>query len=160
MSVPPEPGSMPVPEPSPDAMLRIAGVVLLRADGAALLQHRDDKPGLPARALWVFPGGHCEPGETCRDGARREFLEETGYDCGNAELLTEFVYVSPDNGRPHWMSYCWADYDGVTEVHCYEGQAVTFVPRAAATRLPAPSYLLGVWDLALAARHKKALPIG
>ena len=150
MSASPEPDPAPVPEPIPESMPRIAGVVLLRADGAALLQHRDDKPGLPARAQWVFPGGHCEPGETCRAGARREFLEETGYDCGPAELLTEFVYVSPDNGRPHWMSYCWADYDGVTEVHCYEGQAVTFVPREQAPRLPAPEYLLAVWDLALA----------
>ncbi len=27
---------------------------------------------------WVFPKGHVEPGETPRDAARREVLEETG----------------------------------------------------------------------------------
>jgi 8-oxo-dGTP pyrophosphatase MutT (NUDIX family) len=140
-----------------EGMPRIAGVVLLRADGAALLQHRDDKPGLPEAGRWVFPGGHCEPGEPCREGARREFREETGYDCANTALLTEFVYVAPESGVPHWMSYWWADYDGVTAVHCYEGQAIVFITRAQGDGLPAPAYILSVWDQALAARREMAL---
>jgi len=41
----------------------VGGVVLLRDDNSALLQLRDNKPGLNAAGLWVFPGGHCEPGE-------------------------------------------------------------------------------------------------
>ena len=142
---------------APSSLPRIAGVVLLRADGAALLQHRDDKPGLPEAGRWVFPGGHCEPDETCAHGARREFLEETGYACGALELVAEFVYISPENKRPHWMSYWWAAYDGVSEVHCYEGQAMTFISMAAAEHLPAPEHLFTMWHLALAAREKKAL---
>ena len=73
--------------PPADERARIGGVVLLRADGAGLLQHRDDKPGLSAAGLWVFPGGHCEPGETCRECARREFLEETGMQIKVKKLL-------------------------------------------------------------------------
>ena len=46
------------------AVRTVAGVVLLRDDNAALLQLRDNKPGLNAAGLWVFPGGHCEPGES------------------------------------------------------------------------------------------------
>jgi 8-oxo-dGTP pyrophosphatase MutT (NUDIX family) len=39
---------------------QVCGVVLLREDGAALLQHRDDIPGIADPGLWVFPGGHRE----------------------------------------------------------------------------------------------------
>ena len=148
-------------DPSGDrggALPRIAGVVLLRADGAALLQHRDDKPGLPAAGQWVFPGGHCEAHESCEEGALREFLEETGYRCLGAQGLTEFVYISPDDGQSKWMSYLWAEYDGETPVFCFEGPAVAFVPRGEAAGLPRPAYLTEVWDLALAARQKKTLP--
>ncbi len=141
----------------PAHLTRIAGVVLLREDGAALLQHRDDKPGLPAAGLWVFPGGHCEPGESCGDGALRELLEETGYACAHAEMLIEFEYLSPDSGRIFCMSFWQADYDGVSPVQCFEGQEVAFIPRDEAGRLPAPDYLLDVWDRALTAREKNPL---
>lgn len=131
---------------------RIGGVVLLRADGAALLQHRDDKPGLSAAGLWVFPGGHCEPEETCQACARREFREETGYDCSALKPLIEFDYLSPDTGREFRLSFWWAAYDGASPLHCYEGQEVRFVLRAEAGQHPMPDYLPGVWDLALAAQ--------
>lgn len=137
---------------------RIGGVVLLRADGAALLQHRDDKPGLSAAGLWVFPGGHCEPDESCQACARREFLEETGYDCATLEPLTEFDYLSPDTGREFRLSFWRADYDGVSPVFCYEGQEVRFVPRAEIGQHPMPDYLTEVWDLALAAQKKLYRP--
>ena len=73
-----------------ESVPRIGGVVLLRNDGAVLLQLRDNKPTITAAGLWVFPGGHCEDGEACRDCARREFREETGYDCPDLKPLTEF----------------------------------------------------------------------
>src|SRR5256885_7870725 len=69
------------PDPA-DTVRTIGGVVLLRDDNSALLQLRDNKPGLNAAGLWVFPGGHCEPGESIEAGARKEFREETGYECG------------------------------------------------------------------------------
>jgi len=73
------------------AVRTVAGVVLLRDDNAALLQLRDNKPGLNAAGLWVFPGGHCEPGESLEDGARREFLEETGYVCAALRWVTSYL---------------------------------------------------------------------
>jgi 8-oxo-dGTP pyrophosphatase MutT (NUDIX family) len=136
---------------------RAAGVVLLRADGAALLQLRDDKPGLSAPAHWVFPGGGCEDHEACSDCARREFHEETGYRCVELQPLTEFAYDCPDVARSFWLSFWWCPYDGQSPVHCFEGQEVRFIPREEAASLRLPAYLPGVWDLALAAA-KKALP--
>ena len=52
------------------------------SDGAALLQHRDDKPELRRAGMWVPPGGGLDPGEPAEAGARREIREETGYLCG------------------------------------------------------------------------------
>jgi diadenosine hexaphosphate hydrolase (ATP-forming) len=37
---------------------------------------------LEGRIVWTFPKGHLEPGETDRDAALREVLEETGWKCG------------------------------------------------------------------------------
>lgn len=127
----------------------MAGVVLLRSDGAALLQHRDDKPGISAPGQWVFPGGHCEPGEGLREAACREFLEETGYRCGELRPLAEFSYECPDTGRRMELSF-WVDrYDGWSSTVCGEGQALRFVDRLEAQSLPRPEYLLRVWDLAM-----------
>ena len=58
---------------------RVCGVVLLRADGAALLQLREEKPEMAHPGQWVFPGGHIEPEETLEQGARRAFTEEGYY---------------------------------------------------------------------------------
>ena len=128
---------------------RVAAVVLLRSDGSALLQLRDDKPGLNAAGLWVFPGGHCEAGETLEAGARREFEEETGYLCAELSSLTAFSHPSDDLQSIYELSIFLSFYDGVQPVRCYEGQTVEFVPRENASPLPMPDFLPGVWDLAI-----------
>jgi 8-oxo-dGTP pyrophosphatase MutT (NUDIX family) len=135
----------------------VAGVVLLRSDGAALLQHRDEKPGISAPGQWVFPGGHCEPGEEVFEAARRECWEETGYQCGELRELLDFPFECPDTGRRMRLGFWVGRYDGVSPVCCYEGQALRFVRRDEAVCLKRPEYLLRVWDLALA-RETPPLP--
>lgn len=44
-------------------------------EGKVLLVKRAKRAGF---GLWSLPGGHIEPGETARDAALRELLEETG----------------------------------------------------------------------------------
>ena len=127
----------------------VAGVVLLRDDGAALLQLRDDIPTIQDPGIWVVPGGHIEPGETPRDGACREFLEETCYRCANPRPLTQFSSASAGYAGDFDLVFFWDIYDGVQAIECREGQALEFVPRLAAEHIPRRDYLTRVWDLAL-----------
>ncbi len=127
----------------------IGGVVLLRQNNAALLQLRDKKPGLNAAGLWVFPGGHCEPGESPEAGARREFREETGYECGELRWVTTFLHPSDDGRSIYRLGMFACRYDGVQPVHCYEGQRVEFIARAEAAGHPMPDYVQRVWDMAI-----------
>ncbi len=136
-------------ESAPVPVRRIAGVALLREDNSALMQLRDNKPGLNAAGLWVFPGGHCEPGESDESAARREFLEETGYTCSKIWWVGSFPSLSDDHRVVYDLQIYVGRYDGVQPVRCYEGQEVAFIPRARASLYPMPSYVPRVWDLAI-----------
>lgn len=131
---------------------RVAAVVLLRHDGAALLQLRDDKPGIKHPGMWVPPGGHVDGNESMEACARREFYEETRYRLGELHRLLEFVDEAPGLAPSHVTVY-WTTYDG-QPFACHEGQALEFVARPGAERLPIPPYLMGVWDRALDAFAK------
>jgi 8-oxo-dGTP pyrophosphatase MutT (NUDIX family) len=135
--------------PAGDGRELVCGVVLLRADGAALLQLRDDKPEIRDPGIWVFPGGHLEPGETLEEGARREFLEETSYRCAELSRLAEFMSEELGYHDRFLLGFFWAAFDGRQSVICREGQALRFVDRHAVSKLKRPPYLDGVWDLAL-----------
>jgi 8-oxo-dGTP pyrophosphatase MutT (NUDIX family) len=63
----------------PPGKARCAGVAIQADDtGRVLLLQRDLDPEDPAAGDWEFPGGHLLSGESPRDGAVREFTEETG----------------------------------------------------------------------------------
>ncbi len=132
----------------------IATVVLLRADGAVLLQHRDDKPGLSRANQWVTPGGHIAAGEAPREAARREFFEETGYQCTTLNPLTPY----PDcDGVRHFILYpFWEWYDGKQEIQCYEGQAVLFTTVEERHLRAMPDIVATVWDAAWRAASQDA----
>lgn len=147
---------MPKPE-----LPRVGAIFLLRADGAALLQHRDDIPGLPHAGLWVPPGGHCEDGESLERCARREFEEETTYRCGELTWLATFDNLVVEDRAPFDLGVYWAVYDGVQTVRCLEGQALEFVERNAAVGYPIPGYLVDLWDRVLtASQNVRARHVG
>ena len=129
---------------------RVSVIILLRDDGAALLQHRDDKPSIRRPGVWVMPGGHQDPHETAEMCARREFREETAYDCADLSWLTTFDDVEEDNCR---CTVFWARYDG-RPFRCLEGQDLKFVEREFAVAYAVPTFLSEIWDLAIAARAK------
>lgn len=125
----------------------VSAVLLLRHDGAALLQHRDEKVGLRNAGMWVPPGGHSEPGETAIDCARRELREETGYDAVDLQFLMSFEDVV-EGWAQYTLTFFWCWYDGIQSVACYEGQALAFIERSNAVNYPIPEYLIKTWDAA------------
>ena len=132
---------------------RVAAIWLLRRDGAALLQHRDDKSGLRHAGMWVPPGGHAESGESMLDCARRELREETEYDAPDLRFLISGDRAYED-GTTYRATYFWCWYDEVQSVVCHEGQALDFVKRSAAVTYMMPSHLPDIWDAAIAASRE------
>jgi 8-oxo-dGTP pyrophosphatase MutT (NUDIX family) len=125
---------------------------LLRNDGAALLQHRDDIETISDPGLWVFPGGHLESGEAPRDGAVREMEEETCYRCHNLRLLTR---LSTEEGE---LLFFWDNYDALQRLTCREGQGLKFVDRDEVKSMPTQPYLNAIFDLALTAQRLSNFP--
>jgi 8-oxo-dGTP pyrophosphatase MutT (NUDIX family) len=136
---------------SHDTMEEVAAIFLLRDDGAALMQHRDNKPGLRHAGMWVPPGGHCEPGEAIEACARRELREETGYDCTQLSRLLSFIDYPTASWPTQRLTIFWSRYDGVQAVRCLEGQAMRFIERDMAQEYSIPAYIIEIWDRALAA---------
>lgn len=141
------------PPTAPHSTNTVCGIVVLREDGAALLQHRDDIPTINDPGLWVVPGGHLEAGETPAEGARREVEEETCYRCAAVRPLAQFTGAELGYTGDFAMIFFWERYDGRQRIECREGQAAKFVLRPDAENLPRRDYLTRVWDLALAARR-------
>ena len=129
-------------------MDRVSAVYLLRVDNAALMQHRDDKPGLQHAGLWVPPGGHCECGEGTVDCARREFLGETCYLCEHLEFLLSFR-DEQEGWAPYDVTVFWTRYDGKQRLECREGQGLEFIRREDVADFFIPAYLVDIWDIAI-----------
>lgn len=72
---------------------RVVASLVVSHNGRVLLQQRSYEP---RAGFWTFPGGFLEIGETPRDGARRETLEEVGLDVEPLSLLG--VYARPHVG--------------------------------------------------------------
>ncbi len=77
----------------PNQPLVGVGAVIVE-DGRVLLIKRGKAPLL---GEWSIPGGMLELGETLRQGAEREALEETGLVVHATELLGVFDRIVPDS---------------------------------------------------------------
>jgi ADP-ribose pyrophosphatase YjhB (NUDIX family) len=97
---------------TPDFATYIAGLPRVLAGAAVLFQDGAGRVLLVEpnyREGWALPGGTVEPddGETPRQGARRETLEEIGLDVELGRLLAvDWVHFT---GRPPLVAYL---YDG------------------------------------------------
>ena len=68
------------------------GAVVIR-NGCILLVKRGSPPG---KGLWAPPGGLVELGETIREAAEREILEETGITIRAKESFYTFDFIDRD----------------------------------------------------------------
>ncbi len=97
-----------------------------------LLQHRDDKPGLPYASFWTFFGGAVEPGETPDEAVRRELLEELALE---NPLRFWKAYTCPARSIPGTRIVTNHVYTGelarpLETLTLYEGQGMRFYSEA------------------------------
>lgn len=78
----------------PDRPLVGVGAVIVSGDRAVIVQRGSE----PLKGQWSIPGGALEVGETLRQCAVREALEETGLQVEAGEVLEVFdaIYAEPD----------------------------------------------------------------
>lgn len=107
-------------------VVNVAGIIVIRTDGAVLLQQRDDNPSVQFPGYWCYPGGLIEGTEKPEDAARRELLEETGYIAGEIFKLKACTYSRPDGRlvQPHPF---WTLYDPRQIISCREGRDILFL---------------------------------
>lgn len=73
--------------PAPNSLVPAASAIVVRDDGAILLQRRRDND------RWSVPGGAMEIGESILDCLHREVREETGLDIDTQRLIG--IYSNP-----------------------------------------------------------------
>ena len=85
----------------PDRPIVGVGAVIIRDQHAVIVR----RGGEPLAGEWSVPGGVLELGETLRQGAEREALEETGLQVRAGEVLEVFDSIVPDaSGRTQYHS--------------------------------------------------------
>jgi 8-oxo-dGTP diphosphatase len=90
-------------------VLAAGGIVLRQGENPPIAVVR-----LRKRNEWVLPKGKLDDGETPRDAAEREVLEETGHDVSVHEFLGTLVYES--GGRSKVVHY-WRMEAGGEQIH-------------------------------------------
>jgi len=130
-------------------VLAAGGIVLRQAEPPLIAVVR-----LRKRNEWVLPKGKLDDGETARDAAEREVLEETGHEVCVHEFLGTLVYES--GGRSKVVHYWRMETSGGQVYELMDDvRAVDWLPLDAAVERLSRSYerafLEHVGPLALAA---------
>ena len=140
-------------------VLAAGGIVLRQAETPEVAVVR-----LRKRNEWVLPKGKLDDGETARDAAMREVLEETGHDVSVHEFLGTLVYES--GGRCKVVHYWRMETSGEQAYELMDDvKAVDWLPLDAAvdrlSRSHERAFLENVGPLALeaAALARPARPV-
>ncbi len=80
--------------------------VLVVKDGRVLI----GKDGLKGKDVYGVPAGHWHSGETLKEGAKREVMEESGVVCGNLRLISVYDFFREDKGISYVSIGYLADY--------------------------------------------------
>ncbi|HEX7565156.1 MAG TPA: NUDIX hydrolase, partial [Bradyrhizobium sp.] len=132
------------------ALVLAAGGIVLRPEQTPLIA----VVRLRKRNEWVLPKGKLDDGETPRDAAEREVLEETGHDVSVHEFLGTLVYES--GGRFKVVHYWRMETSGEPSHELMDDvRAVDWLPLEAAverlSRACERAFLANVGPLALEA---------
>ena len=107
-------------------MIHGASVVVVRKDGAVLMQHRDNKPGIFWPDYWYYPAGTVDKGENFKVVAIRELKEEINYTPNQVHPLVDEIYARSDGEKVNRHIF-WTIYDNLQEIICNEGADMRFV---------------------------------
>src|SRR6266436_9185915 len=140
-----------------------AGGIVLRSGETPLIA----VVRLRKRNEWVLPKGKLDDGETARDAAVREVVEETGHEVAVHEFLGTLVYES--GGRSKVVHYWRMETNGERRYELMgDVKAVEWLPLDAAVERLSRAYerlfLANVGPLALAAvprlrQHRMSAPL-
>jgi 8-oxo-dGTP diphosphatase len=139
----------PIPREYPDRPLVGVGAIIVDAGRVALVKR--GKP--PLLGEWSIPGGMLELGETLREGAEREALEETGLVVRATELLGVFDRVVLDDDKRCQYHYVLIDFlcERISGDLLAAGDAadVRWFTLEEVSKLPLPEDTAGVIRMAL-----------
>src|SRR5438046_6265744 len=90
----------------PEQPLVGVGAIIVDAGRIALVERGHP----PLLGEWSIPGGMLELGETLRQGAEREALEETGLVVRATDLLGVFDRIVPDETKRTLYHYVLIDF--------------------------------------------------
>lgn len=109
-----------------------AEILLMRDDGAVILQIRDDKPGITNPGLVSSFGGHIEEGEEPIDAAVREINEETnlGLDKEQLQFYRKCRKTKETHGEDWGVYYFVATNISEAGLEVYEGVGYTIIRSA------------------------------
>lgn len=90
----------------PDRPIVGVGAVIIHDQRAVIVR----RGGEPLAGEWSIPGGVLELGETLRQGAEREALEETGLKVRAGEVIEVFDSIVPDAAGRMQYHYVLIDF--------------------------------------------------
>lgn len=90
----------------PDVPLVGVGAIIIERDRVVLIKRGQ----APLQGQWSIPGGMLEVGETLREAAVREVLEETGLQVEAGELLGVFDRIVRDSDERILYHYVLIDF--------------------------------------------------
>jgi ADP-ribose pyrophosphatase YjhB (NUDIX family) len=95
--------------PGPDKIPRLGVSAAVWRDGRLLLVRRNKPPLL---GVWSLPGGHVEWGETLREAAARELLEECGVSAALDQLVDSIDVIRRDDSGAVSAHYTITTFTG------------------------------------------------